>query len=462
MISKEQIEVELENEQEHHHKSVLDSDRIFPLLMKLSLPTIIGGLMSALYNTIDSIFVGHYIGGVGLAALTISNTIQIVLIAFAAMCSQGTGTLISQLLGAKKFEEVNKTLSTGVIGVFIITAMLSIIMLIFLDPILLFIGANSETLLYTKNYIQIILYAGFIIPLNAVLAGALRANGQARLAMILSVSGALLNILLDFIFIVVVRWGVSGVALATMLSQAFVTFLSFYYTKQVYKTPFRYFNFSKINYPQLARIFTVGAPSGLRMGMLALTTLIANQVLQGFGVAALAAFGIVNRIISLAFMPIQGCNFGVQPIISYNFGAKRIDRIAKALQSSIILVSIIGILGTILFMWAPTGLFALFSKNHEIIVLTQQASRYMGSLFFFFGAYMVLSGFTQSVGHVKEALFLAFSRPLINAILYLIVPKYFGLIGIWLVSPFSDLINTTMAIILAIIVYHKVKYQITQ
>jgi len=446
MIFKEKIDLKLVNKKEFSKKSNLDNDHIFSLLIKLSIPTMIGGLVSALYNTVDSIFIGHFVGGTALAALTISNTIQIFLIAFAAWCSMGMGTLISQNLGAKNYTLVNKILFSGICGVFSLTFILSIIMLIFLDPLLFFIGANNETLDLTREYIRVILLAGFVIPLNALLSMALRSHGQAKLTMILIIIGAVLNILLDYIFIVIISWGVFGAALATILSQILVLIISIFYIRNIYNITIEELTYNYFEWSILKNILIIGTPSGLRLGMLTFTSLIANQVLQKYGVYPLAAFGIVNRIISLSFMLIQGLNFGVQPIISFNYGAKRLDRITKTLIMGICIATGIGILGSCLFLWAPISLYLLFSKNMEIINLARQFSYYTGLTFFLFGGYMILSGFTQSIGYVKAASFLALSRPLIIALLYLVMPKYFGLIGVWLALPFADIINLLMAI----------------
>lgn len=438
------------------HHSVLDTDRILPLLLKLSIPTIIGGLATALYNTVDSIFVGLYVGKEALAALTISNSIQTAFIAFAALCSVGAGTLISRALGAKEYDKVHTILWTGILGVTACTVLLSIIVLIFLDPILLAIGASPRILQETKTYTGLILYFGFVIPLNGVLSGILRAKGQAYKAMYLALLGAGLNIILDPLMIVVYSWGVFGAALATVLAQIVVLFVSCYYIIKEYDL-LHHIKTLSFDFSVLSRIFAIGAPSGARLGAIVIASLSANKAIQPYGVEALASFGIVGRLVSLAFMPVQGCNFGAQPIISFNYGAKRLDRLQMILKQGCLLMFVMGMLGSLFFVFVPLGFFRLFTNDLTIMELSKVALAQSEFLFFCFGIYMLLSGFIQSVGFIKEAMFLALIRPLLNAVLYHVFPIFWGLKGVWYVMPFADFTNVIMAIVLTIRVYHKVR-----
>jgi putative MATE family efflux protein len=440
-------------------KKILDTDHIFPLLIKLSIPTIIGGFASALYNMVDSIFVGKYISSDALAALTIANTIQNSFIAFSALCSVGTGTIISQSLGARKYDQVKTTLYTGIFGVFICTFVLSVFMLLFLDPILLFTGSTSEILADARTYMSTILWFGFVIPMNGVMSGILRAKGHTQAAMVLALVGATLNIGLDALFILTFGWGVFGAAFATVIAQLIVLLFAFYYIYKDYDLSFS--DPIKIDFSILRRIFAIGAPSGLRLGAIVVAGLAANQSLQMYGTTAIAAMGIVNRLIALAFMSIQGCNFGAQPIIAFNFGAKRLDRLKSTIKVGVAIVFVIGLMGSLGSLFAPKSFFYLFTNDPKIAILTKEALAYNGVLFFLFGPYMILSGFIQSVGHTKEALFLALSRPLFNALLFRVLPIFYGLQGVWIVMPISDIVNTIIAIVLALQVYNKIKQNFT-
>lgn len=444
------------------NKKTLDTDHIFPLLITLSIPTIIGGFATAFYNTIDSIFVGKYVSSNALAALTICNTIQTAFIALSALCGVGTGTLISQLLGAKEYTKIKQTLCTGVSGVFIGTSILSIFSLIFLDSILLFIGSTPEILYDAKIYMSMILWFGFVIPINGVLSSVLRAKGQANYAMILALVGAFLNIILDALFIVVFGWGVFGASFATVIAQIIVLILSLYYIKQHYNISFRDLYTTSIDLSIIYKILGIGAPSGMRLGVIVLVMLAANRTLQNYGIVALAAYGIVNRLISLAFMSMQGCNFGAQPIIAFNYGAKRLDRLNATLKKGSLIMLLIGFIGTGFFLFAPQSFFYIFTNDPEIAILTKEALSYTGSLFFLFGIYMLLSGFVQSVGYIKESLFLALFRPIFSIVLFYILPNLFGLYGIWLVMPVSDFINSILALVISIYVYRKIEKDLKQ
>ncbi|MGL4366854.1 MAG: MATE family efflux transporter [Brevinemataceae bacterium] len=439
--------------------SILDTDHIYALLVKLSLPAMITGVISSLYNIINSILVGQFLGTNFLSVLAISVSVQILLFSVAALFSVGTGTLLSQALGAQNFVKVRKVLYSGISASVIFGIILSIIMVGLLPYILDFIKVPKEIYQYTYSYLLVILAFSFIILINAVLSSILRASGHPKTVMVISVTTSIINIIFDFCVLSFTSWGIPGIAFALILSQ-FTAFVGFCYSvsKINFISEF-HFEFFNIDFSVLKKIVLVGLSSGVRMVLLSISILIANQVLQSYGIEALAAFGIVNKMISFAFMPIQGCNFGFQPIVSFNLGAQRLDRIRKALYASIGSAVIVGILGTILFVMAPMGIFSLFSNDTVTISLARQASRYMGSLFCIYGGYLILVGFIQAVGFVKYSLLLAFLRPLSSVLLYLLLPKFLGLTGIWIVLPVSDILNIIIASILSLNVYWKIKQQ---
>ncbi len=434
---------------------ILDTDHIFPLLLKLSVPTMIGGFISALYNIVDSIFVGHFVGKEALAALAISNTIQLAFIAFAAWISVGTGTLISRSLGAKRYDRVNQILFTGTAIILICTFTLSLIMTNYLDSILLYMGATEKILDDTMAYSKIIILFGFLIPLNGVFQGVLRSKGLATAAMNLSLIGAIANIFLDALFIISFEWGVAGAAIATVISQFISLLVAIFYIIKEFKLLAHFRHMIVFDKAIISQIIGIGAPSGLRLGMIVIASLAANKALQPHGVVALASYGIVNRLVSLAFMPIQGCNFGAQPIISFNYGANRIDRVRKTLFTGSMIMLFIGVTGTLCFVFMPIEFFKLFTTELAIMNFSKEALAYTESFFFLFGIYMLLSGFIQSVGYMKEALFLALFRPLCNVFLYYILPLHFGLYGIFYAMPVTDIVNFFLAIIIAKNVYKK-------
>ncbi|MGL4676162.1 MAG: MATE family efflux transporter [Brevinema sp.] len=445
-------------------KEILDTDCIFPLLLKLSIPVIIGGVSSALYNMVDSIFIGRYVGSTALAGLTISHSIQLIFIAFSAMFSVGAGTLISRFLGAKQYHKVAGIVVTASWAVLIVTVVISIIFLWFLKPILSAIGAVDSVLPEALTYTKVVLFFAFVVPLNGIFSGMLRAKGLSNLVMYLALLGSLLNIILDILLIIYIPLGVFGAALATVLAQIVVCLCSIYYINKIYKV----FPFNQISLTNNGTIFLqismIGMPSGIKLSMVALTTLSANKALELYGVEALAAYGIVSRVISLAFMPMQGCNFAIQPIISFNYGAQRLDRIKKTLGYSVLIMLFIGSLGSLGFIYMPLFFFQLFTSDFGIIYLAKEALAYAGIFFILFGVYMLLSGFMQSVGSIKEAWFLALSRPTLNIFLFFIFPQFFGIKGIWLVIPTTDIVNAILAVVITYYVYQKVidKHQQSQ
>lgn len=445
----EDLELEIEGgikENASLKDSVLDDDRVYPLILKLSFPMMIGSLIDALYNTVDSIFVGRYVGPEAIAALTINNTIQLTLMAIGATISVGTGVVISRSLGAKQYHRVKEGLISGLSIAFLFSIASAWSLLYNLDNILLFIGSAQSFLSYTREYGSVILWAAFVPVMNGVMSAALRAKGHSNLSMWVLAIGAILNIFLDALFIIYFGWGVRGAALATVFSQIVVSILSFNFIRKKYAIRLRDFIQTPMNLATVGEITLIGLAPGVRQATFSLMNFVANKTLQGYGVEALAAFGIVNRIVNLAFMPIFGCNLGSQPVMAFNYGARRYDRIIAGLKASILISTIIGCVGTVVFLWAPRGLFSLFTDHPATILQSADAMRKMGSLFFIFGMQMMISAFVQSTGFTKLSLFLALSRPLVNTAGFLILPPILGLNGIWFSLPVSDIINSTIAL----------------
>ncbi|MGL5255024.1 MAG: MATE family efflux transporter [Brevinema sp.] len=441
-------------------KSVLDNDHVASLILKLSFPMMVGALIDALYNTVDSIFVGHYVGPEALAALTVNFTIQVTLMAIAATISVGTGVTISRALGEKKYYLVKEGLINGMWLGLLLSVMLAWCLLFNLDNILLFIGSDQSFLSYTRDYGRIILWVAFVPVMNGIISAILRAKGHSQMSMWILAIGASLNILLDAIFIAGFKWGVTGAALATVISQITVCFVGFTLIFHSYKISFRDFITTKIRPELMKEICIIGLAPGLRQASFSIMNFISNKTLGGFGTTALAAYGLTFRMVNLAFMPIFGCNMGSQPVISFNYGARRYDRIVVALKSSIFIVTIIGALGNILFLWSPLWLIQMFTSDQPTILQATDAMRKSGMLFFLFGAQMIISSLIQSTGFNRLSLFMAISRPLISICGFIFLPMFIGLDGIWFTQPISDFVCTVIALLALLYVMPRLKKQL--
>ena len=430
------------------HNSLLDSDNIPKSILAISLPMMISGLSDALYNMIDSIFVGRFVGEKALAALAINNTIQITIIAVASLYAVGITSIISRALGAKNYDKVNETIVNGLFLAFLSTAFLSFIMLINLDAILVFMGSSEDVLHFSREYGQVILWFGFLIPVNNVLGSALRAKGEVKTIMLLSLLGAALNISLDALFIISFGWEVAGAAWATILSQTIVLFFLVRNVSKAYRLHFRFHYLKKMSKAMVYEIYSIGISNFLRVFTFAIMGLSANRVLSGYGAAAVASFGIVNRILHLAYQPIFGSNLGTQSLIGYNYGANKFAKVNKIIITSIMLATIMGIFPAILLVWAPEKLFLLFTNSVDIVNITREASRIVGVTFFLYGVQIFSVGALLAMGHPKEALFLSIVRPVLMVFFMNTIPRFFGIQGVWYTFPVTDISATIITVII--------------
>ena len=433
-----------------NNSNLLDSDNITTSILAISFPMMITGFSDALYNMIDSIFVGQFIGEKALAALAINNTIQITLLALASLYAVGISSIISRALGAKNYKKVNETIVNGVFLAFISVTLLSLIILVHLDSILIFMGSSEDVLQYSREYSQIILWFGFLIPVNNVLGSALRAKGEVKVIMSLALLGAVLNIVLDALFIISFEWGVSGAAWATILSQTVILLLLVTKVSEKYHLHFEFHYLKRISKAMVFEIYSIGIANFLRVFTFALMGLSANKILSNYGAAAVASFGVINRILHLAYQPIFGSNLGTQALIGYSYGANKFAKVNKIIITSIILATIMGIIPSILLVWAPVSLFILFTSSVDIIAFTQEASRTIGATFFLYGIQIFSTGALLAMGHPKEALFLSVIRPVLMVLFINVLPHFFGIQGVWYTFPVTDTVSTMITLVIII------------
>ena len=430
------------------HNALLDSENIPQSILAISFPMMITGLSDALYNMIDSIFVGRFVGEKALAALAINNTIQITIIAVASLYAVGITSIISRALGAKNYDKVNETIVNGLFLAFISTALLSFTMLLNLDAILVFMGSSEDVLHFSREYGQVILWFGFLIPVNNVLGSALRAKGEVKTIMYLSLLGASLNIGLDALFIIGFGWQVAGAAWATILSQTIVLFFLLRKVSETYHLHFRLYYLKKMSKAMVFEIYSIGISNFLRLFTFAIMGMSANKVLAGYGAAAVASFGIVNRILHLAYQPIFGSNLGTQSLIGYNYGANKFIKVKEIIVVSITLATIMGIIPSILLVWAPEKLFLLFTNSAEIVAFAREASQTIGKTFFLYGIQIFSVGALLAMGHPKEALFLSIVRPVLMVCFMNTLPRFLGVQGVWYTFLVTDITSTIITVII--------------
>jgi putative MATE family efflux protein len=427
-----------------HRTQFLGKDPIFPLLIKLSVPATIGMLVNVLYNIVDTIFVGQGVGMLGIAALSIAFPIQLLVGALSNAIGIGAASIISRRLGENKNEQAARTAGTVLAANAVIVILMTALIYIFTDQLLRLFGATPTILPPAREYLQIVLVGFFFLSLSMTINGLLRAEGNAAIAMHGMVIGTVLNLILDPWFIFGMHWGIAGAAWATVISQlvAFLYYADFYRKKrshvQLHREHFR------IRFPLLKESFLLGLPNFIQMTGMTLIAIVINQSLNYYGGdRAIASYGLIHKLLSIIIMPLFGLVQGFQPIAGYNYGAQRFDRVREALRTAVATATVIASLGFSLLMLFPRVFVMLFTTDARLITATSHDLRIFIMMIPVIGLQFVGAVYFQAAGRKLQALLLSLSRQFIILIpLLLVLPRFFGLAGIWYSFPLADFLST--------------------
>lgn len=421
----------------------LSEESVGKLLLKFSIPAITGMLVNALYNIVDRIFVGNGVHALAISGITIAFPIMNIIMAFGMLVGIGTSSLISIRLGQKNKEEAEQILGNAFILTIIISLIITVFGLLFLDKILLMFGARDLVFEYSRDYTKIILIGVIFQNLAFSLNHSIRASGSPKIAMLSMLIGAIMNTILDPLFIYVFHLGVKGAAIATIMSQAVSAawVLSFYLrNKGMISLHKRNFTLK----PKLIlSIFSIGvAPFAMQIAASAITFILNSSLIKYGGDIAVAAMGVINSIAMLILMPIFGINQGVQPIIGFNYGAKNFNRVKQALWLAMIGAVSIATLGFILVEIFPSAIVSVFGRNNqELIEVGAHGLRVYLAMLPFIGFQVISANYFQAVGKPKHSMFLSLTRQVIVLIpLLFILPGIFKLNGVWSAGPTADFI----------------------
>jgi putative MATE family efflux protein len=438
---------------------MLANEKIWKLLLKLSAPAMIAMIVQSLYNVVDTIFVGRYVGINGIAAIAIAFPIQMIIMAFSFTVGIGSASIISRSWGANDLDTAEYTLGNSfTIGV-ILSLIISVIGIVFTPSILTAFGASSKVLPYSVAYLRIILvgtiFTVFMISTNNVI----RAEGNAKMAMMVMLTSAIINIILDPIFIIVLHMGIRGAAIATVIAKFAGVCIQLYYFL-LGNSAIR-FHIKKLALRKriVIDIFAIGSSAFIRQIVGSVMIVILNKLLLYYGGdIAIAAYGVIHRILMLSFMPMFGIAQGLQPIIGFNYGAKNIKRVIESIKISIVCVTSISIF-SFLVLTVFSGFFiGLFNKNQTLVSLGIKSLRIIILAFPIVGFQIVVSSMYQSMGKIFPAIILSMLRRIIFFIpLVLIFPLFLGLNGIWITFPVADILAGIITAVMMIFTMRNLK-----
>lgn len=411
------------------------------LLLKFSLPAIVGLLVNALYNVVDSIFVGRGVGDLGLAGVTICFPFVTTFLACIMLIGMGATVLISIRLGENKKREAEVIVGNALALFVILWIVLAGFGLIFLEKILILFGATSNVLPYSMDYMRIILPGSVFLVIGTGMNNFIRAEGNPKVAMYTMLIGTITNIILDYIFIFVFRWGIAGAAAATVISYAVTSTWVLYYFLAGNSTLRIKIKNLKLKIDVTSQILKCGIPTFVIQITSSIQQLILNRSLAHYGGdLALAVIGVIMSITTLLVMPAMGIAQGAQPILGFNKGAGQYGRVKDTLKLAVISAMLVITVGFIISKIWPAQLIGMFNKKPELIALGVHSMDIFFKFIPLVGVQMLGSSYFQAVGKPKQATILALSRQILIFIpLLIILPFYWGLEGVWWSAPLSDL-----------------------
>ena len=440
--------------QEEKYKTMTEKP-VSSLICRLAVPTIISMLVTSFYNMADTFFVAR-IGTSATAAVGVSFALMAIIQAFGFFCGHGSGNYISRKMGQHRFDEAQQMAATGFFTALALGTVIFLLGEILIDPLCRILGATETILPYARQYLRLILIGAPYMTASLVLNNQLRFQGSAFYAMIGIASGAVLNIVLDPLFIFVFDMGVSGAALATIISQfvGFVLLLKGTTQGGNLRIRLRNVTFSKYYYSQ---IINGGMPSLCRQGLGSVATICLNLMAGPYGDAAIAAMSVVGRVMNLAASVVTGFGQGFQPVCGFNYGAFLYDRVKEGFWFCVKVATVILIvLSAAGYLLAPQ-VIQLFSKNDpQVIAIGTQALRWQCLTFPLCGWITICNMMLQTIGKSFRASLLAMSRQglfFIPAVLLL--PALIGIQGVEIAQPIADVCSFVLAIPLQISVLHE-------
>lgn len=428
----------------------LETESVGKLLLKFSIPAVIGMLVNALYSIVDRIFVGRGVGSLALSGVAVTFPITNIIMAVGMLVGTGAAAVVSIKLGQKKKDEAEKILGASYVLTIIMSIIVTILGLIFLEPLLKVLGASAETMPYAKQFGGIVLLGTVLQNIGFGLNPIIRSQGDPKTAMNTMLIGAVLNLIINPILIFGFNLGVVGSAISTIASQAVCSIWIYkYFTGNKSLLKLKRENM-KLKKAVIKEIIAIGmSPFAMQIAASLVTITINTNLAKYGGDLAIGAYSLIMSIAVLILMPVLGVNQGAQPIIGYNYGAKNISRVKKTLLYSVIVNTCISTVGFILVQLFPTEIIKIFNKTDlKLIALGANGLSIYLMAFALVGPQATCTNYFQAVGKAKYSMFLSLLRQIILLIpLILILPHFYELNGVWISGPIADFVSSVITFI---------------
>ena len=435
---------------------LLGSTSMPKALLAMGIPTMIGMLVNAFYNLVDAYFVGG-LGESQMGAISVVYPLGQVVVGLGLLFGNGAASYISRLLGRGDKENADKVASTALYSSVSVGAVIILISMVFLHPILKLLGATDSILPFAATYAGIYIVSCIFNVFNVTMNNIVTSEGAAKTTMCALLTGAVLNIALDPLFIYVFDLGVAGAAIATAISQVVSTcvYLTYIFRK---KSVF-HFRVKDCTYTKetMSEIFKIGIPTLVFQILTSVSISLINNAAGDYGDSAIAGMGVVTRLISMGSLSVFGFIKGFQPIAGYSYGAKKFDRLREAIKTSILWSTVFCVIFGVILALFPTAIVSQFTKGDaEMIRIGAASLRANGISIMLFGFYTVYSSLFLALGKGREGFILGACRQGICFIpVILLVPMVWGLNGIMYAQPIADVLSAVITVFMAIPLHKK-------
>ena len=435
---------------------LLGSASIPKALLSMGIPTMIGTLVNAFYNLVDAYFVGG-LGESQMGAISVVYPLGQVVVGLGLLFGNGAASYISRLLGRGDKENADKVASTALYSSVSVGAVIIIISMVFLHPILKLLGATDSILPFAATYASIYIVSCIFNVFNVTMNNIVTSEGAAKTTMCALLTGAVLNIALDPLFIYVFDLGVAGAAIATAISQVVSTCV--YLTYIMRKKSVFHFRVKDCTYTKetMSEIFKIGIPTLVFQILTSVSISLINNAAGDYGDYAIAGMGVVTRLISMGSLSVFGFIKGFQPIAGYSYGAKKFDRLREAIKTSILWSTAFCVIFGVILALFPAAIVSQFTKGDaEVIRIGATSLRANGISIMFFGFYTVYSSLFLALGKGREGFILGACRQGICFIpVILLLPIVWGLNGILYAQPIADVLSAAITVFMAIPLHKK-------
>ena len=445
----------------------LGTEKVGRLLMQYAIPAIIAQIAASLYNMIDSAFIGHIpnVGADAISGLATTFPFMNLSVAFGAMVGVGGATQLSVRLGQRDYDSAKNILGNLVTLNVLVGLIFAAVSFAFLDDILIFFGASENTLPYARDYMEVILLGNVVTHLYFGINATLRAAGHPQQAMYATILTVVMNVVLTPLLIFVFGMGIRGAALATILAQC----ITLVWQAKILSNPNELLHLQRGIYKLKGHIvkgiLSIGMSPFLINTAACMVVIIINKGLRNNsdnGDLSIAAYGISNRMQFIFVMIVLGLTQGMQPIVGYNYGAKHLDRVKKALVQTILWATLVTTVGFAVCEFIPGVVSRIFTTEPALIEKASWAMRVMSVFMPVIGFQIVTTNFFQSIGKVNKSIFLSLTRQVLMLIpLLLILPHYLDERGVWYSMPISDMVAAMLTVIMLIVQFREWKREKT-